>query len=77
MTALDDRRKKAKAERERTRRLREAAPESEMETGCAGVLDGRDISALNTTLRDRGVSDNDRHEILKVASLLAATEDKP
>lgn len=36
--------------------------------GCIGVIDGSDIPALNTTLNALGLSDNDRHEILKAAA---------
>ena len=42
------------------------APEPELVDACAGVLDGRNLAVLNTTLRGRGVSDNDRHEILNL-----------
>jgi hypothetical protein len=73
MSTLDDRRKKAKAERERARKRREAAAPGPA-PGCACVLDGRDISALNTTLRARGLSDHDRYEVLKCASELATSE---
>jgi hypothetical protein len=41
------------------------------------VLDARDISALNTALRAKGVSDHDRHEVLKTASMFAAAVDRP
>lgn len=51
-------------------------PEPELTGRCAGVLDGRNIAALNTTLRSRGVSDNDRHEILKFAASLGAAPTK-
>lgn len=45
-----------------------AKPESELV--CPGVLDGSDLGVLNTNLRARGVSDNDRFELLKFAQLL-------
>jgi hypothetical protein len=36
---------------------------------CPGVLDGSDLGVLNTNLRARGVSDNDRFELLRFAQL--------
>lgn len=44
-------------------------PEPEMK--CAGVLDGRNLGALDVQLRQQGVSDHDRHEILRFASVLS------
>lgn len=41
---------------------------------CLGPLDGTSISALNTHLQSQGLSDHDRHEVLRFASTLSLPE---
>lgn len=38
---------------------------------CLGVLDGRNVGELDVRLRAQGVSDHDRHELLRFASILS------